>query len=71
MLDRPLLLFVALNFVWFSNVIFQIMLQTGWKVLLAVSESFTLVIYEFSIFIDFHQWLKIELWLDFYLLNTD
>ena len=71
MLDRPLLLFVALNCVWFSNVIFQIMLQTGWKVLLAVSESFTLVIYEFAIFIDFHQWLKIELWLDFYPLNTD
>ena len=71
MLDRPLLLFVALNFVWFSNVIFHIMLQTGWKVLLAVSESFTLVIYEFVIFINFHQWLKIELWLDFYLLNTD
>ena len=71
MLDRPLLLFVALNFVWFSNVIFQIMLQTGWKVLLAVSESFTLVIYEFAIFIDFRQWLKVELWFDFYLLNTD
>ena len=70
MLDRPLLLFVALNFVWFSNVIFQIMLQTGWKVLLAVCESFTLVIYEFAISY-FHQWLKIELRFNFYPLNTD
>ena len=71
MLDRPLLILVALNKVWFSNVILKIGLITGRNFLLTVSESFTLVIYEFAIFIDFRQWLKIKLWFDFYLLDTD
>ena len=69
--DCPLLILVALNIVWFSrHIMFQIMFQTGRTFLLAVSESFTLVIYEFAIFC-LRQWLQIELWFDFYPLDTD
>ena len=69
--DRPLLILVALNIVWFSrHIMFQIMFQTGRTFLLAVSESFTLVIYDFAISC-LRQWLQIELWFDFYPLDTD